>query len=191
MWKFIIGIIVGIVIVPVAFYFYCVTGQAPVATSSSPMPFEKLFAKTALHAKLRDDAPKTHTSKASEGELLAGVHVYRHNCALCHGIPNRPISHVAKGEFPPPPQLFEPGQMVTNDPVGYTYWKATHGIRLTGMPGFIDTLSKTQRWNVSLLLANADRLPPDVKQALEAAPGMAQKPGAKEAVAGKTKHGHK
>lgn len=191
MWKFVIGIIVGIIIVPVAFYFYCVTGHAPVATSASPMPFERLFAKTALHAKLRLDAPKTHSSKASEGELLAGVQVYQHNCAMCHGIPDQPISHIAKGEFPPPPQLFSPGQMVTNDPVGVTYWKATHGIRLTGMPGFIDTLSNSQRWNVSLLLANADRLPPDVKQALESSPAMAQPPGAKKTAAGKPMRGHK
>lgn len=191
MGKFIIGIIVGIIIVPVAFYFYCVTGHAPVATTASPMPFERFFAKTALHATLRSDAPKTHSSKASEGELLAGVDVYQHNCALCHGIPNRPISHVAKGEFPPPPQLFEPGQMVTNDPVGYTYWKATHGIRLTGMPGFIDTLSKTQRWNVALLLANADRLPPDVKQALETPGKMAPKPKEKTSASMKRMHAHK
>lgn len=187
MGKFIIGIIVGIIIVPVAFYFYCVTGHAPVATSASPMPFERFFAKTALHATLNREAPKTHSSKATEGELLAGVDVYQHNCALCHGLPGGPISHVAKGEFPPPPQLFQPGQMVTNDPVGVTYWKATHGIRLTGMPGFIGSLTDSQRWDVSLLLANADRLSPDVKQALEAPPHMPKKqpPTAKKPMKGK------
>jgi thiosulfate dehydrogenase len=180
MGKFIIGIIIGILLVPAAFYLYCVSGYAPVATASSPMPFERFFAKTALHATLNREAPKTHSTRASDGELLAGVDVYRHNCAECHGLPDTPPSNVAKGMFPPPPQLFEPGHMVTDDPVGVTYWKAKHGIRLTGMPGFTGLLTDEQLWNVSLLLANADRLPPDVKQALEAQPQAAPPPSAKK-----------
>jgi mono/diheme cytochrome c family protein len=60
--------------------------------------------------------------------------------------------------FPPPPQLFEKDDMVTDDPEGVTYWKVTHGIRLSGMPGFASTLSDTQRWQVTMLLAHADKL---------------------------------
>jgi mono/diheme cytochrome c family protein len=40
-----------------------------------------------------------------------------------------------------------------------------NGIRLTGMPAFKDILSETQIWQVSLLLANADKpLPPAALQ---------------------------
>jgi mono/diheme cytochrome c family protein len=170
MGKFIIGVIIGILVVPGVFYLYCKSGHAPVATASSPMPFERFFAKTALHATLHREAPKTKSTQATEGELLAGVDVYRHNCGGCHGIPGRPASNVAKGMFPTPPQLLAPGHMVTDDPVGVTYWKAKHGIRLSGMPGFIGLLTDEQIWNVSLLLANADKLPPSVKLALSAPP---------------------
>jgi thiosulfate dehydrogenase len=41
-----------------------------------------------------------------------------------------------------------------------------HGIRLTGMPGFRGSLSDTQAWQVSILLAHADHLPDSVKSAL-------------------------
>jgi len=191
MGKLIIGVIIGIVLVPVGFYLYCVSGHAPVATSSSPMPFETFFAKTALHATLNREAPKTESTKASDGELLAGVTVYRHNCAGCHGIAERPASNMARGMFPRPPQLFKPGHMVTDDPVGVTYWKAKHGIRLTGMPGFTGLLTDDQLWNVSLLLANADRLPPDVKQALEAQPPMPPQAKEQAPAAGKSAHGRK
>lgn len=170
MVKFIVGIIIGILVVPCAFYVYCKSGQAPVATSSSPMPFERFFAKMALHATLNREAPKTRSTRASDGELLAGVDVYRHNCSGCHGIPGSPASNVAKGMFPHPPQLFAPGHMVTDDPVGVTYWKAKHGIRLSGMPGFTSLLTDEQIWNVSLLLANADKLSPSIKLALAAPP---------------------
>jgi hypothetical protein len=67
--------------------------------------------------------------------------------------------------YPKPPKLLE-GMGVTEDPPGETYWKVSNGIRLTGMPGFSESLSQTQMWQVSLLLANANKLPDSVKSAL-------------------------
>ncbi len=179
MGKFIFGIIIGFLLVPAGFYLYVQSGHAPVATSAPPMPFEQFFAKTALHATIRREAPKTHSTTASPAELMAGVQVYRHHCGMCHGLPGKPMSGIAKGEFPPPPQLFEPDHMVTDDPVGVTYWKVKHGIRLTGMPGFHASLSDVQIWNVSLLLANADKVPSDVSQALDAPFGPPPPPPSK------------
>ncbi len=40
-------------------------------------------------------------------------------------------------------------------------------MRLTGMPGFDGSLSEDEMWQVSLLLLEADRLPPAVQQALK------------------------
>jgi hypothetical protein len=37
---------------------------------------------------------------------------------------------------------------------------------MTGMPGFEKTLSSAQVWQVSLLLANSDKLPNTVKDSL-------------------------
>jgi thiosulfate dehydrogenase len=67
--------------------------------------------------------------------------------------------------FPKPPQLFD-GVGVTDDPAWETYWKATNGIRLTGMPGFKGRLTDFQLWQVAQLLANADKVSPAVKAAL-------------------------
>lgn len=55
--------------------------------------------------------------------------------------------------------------MVTDDPEGVTYWKVTHGIRLSGMPGFESTLSDSQRWQVTMLMAHADKVSPAVQAA--------------------------
>ena len=68
--------------------------------------------------------------------------------------------------FPAPPQLFETKGMVTDDPEGVTYWKVTHGIRLSGMPGFGTTLSDTKRWQTTMIVAHADKLSPPVQAAL-------------------------
>jgi thiosulfate dehydrogenase len=55
---------------------------------------------------------------------------------------------------------------VTDDTAGETYWKVLNGIRLTGMPGFRGSLSETQAWQVSIMLARADKLPESAKSFL-------------------------
>lgn len=57
---------------------------------------------------------------------------------------------------------------MTDDEPGESYWKIFNGIRLSGMPGFSKTLTETQMWQIALLVANADKLPPSAKAALVA-----------------------
>ena len=51
------------------------------------------------------------------------------------------------------------------DPPGETYWKITNGIRLSGMPRF-DSLTETERWQITMLLKQADKLPATVQTAV-------------------------
>ncbi len=157
MGKFLFGLILGLVLVPVLVYMYFSMGTAPVATSAPPMPFEKTLARMALHARLDKEVPKTVPIAADDAAYAAGAQVYKEHCAVCHGLPGQPQTAIASGMFPKPPKLME-GKGVTDDPPGETYWKVSGGIRMTGMPGFEKTLSTTQMWQVSLLCANADKL---------------------------------
>ena len=164
---FIVGLIVGVVVVaPLGAYLFIEFGGLSMATTAKPLPLEETFAHAALQASLGDAAKVKDPLSADEANLLAGVRLYRKNCDECHGLPGYPKTAIAQGEFPPPPQLFEANQMVTDDPQGVTYWKASHGIRLSGMPGFEKTLSDTERWQLTMLLAHADKLPPAVQKAL-------------------------
>jgi mono/diheme cytochrome c family protein len=164
MKGFVIGLIVGLALVGIGLFSYFAIGMAPVATSAAPMPLERTLAKLALHARIDREMPKNAPLAASEANYLAGAQIYRTNCAVCHGLVGQPETSISKGMFPDVPQLFVHG--VTDDPAGETYWKVTNGIRLTGMPGFKNTLSETERWQVTLLLADADKLPPTVKNGL-------------------------
>ncbi|HTC93791.1 MAG TPA: cytochrome c [Terriglobales bacterium] len=163
--KFLIGFILGLVVIPVGLYFYFSTGSVPVATSAQPMPFEKRMANMALDARVKKEAPSTVPIPANDANYIAGAQIYQQNCAVCHGLPGQQPNAIAKGMFPKPPQLFH-GKGVTDDPTQETYWKAANGIRLTGMPGFKGSLSDDQLWQVSLLLANADKLPAQALAAL-------------------------
>jgi thiosulfate dehydrogenase len=163
--TFLIGLIIGLILVPLCVYAYFVTGSAPVATAAPDMPFEKMLAHGALSAHIAKEMPKSVPVPADETNFAAGAQVYRENCAVCHGLPGGTPTAVARGMYPKPPKLLE-GTGVTDDEPGETYWKVANGIRLSGMPGFSESLSQTQMWQVSLLLAHADKLPDSVKTAL-------------------------
>jgi|ERR1051326_1816212 mono/diheme cytochrome c family protein len=164
--KFILGLIVGLLLPVVGGYLYIKMGMMPVATSAAPLPMEEKIAHTALHARVHREAPKDSPVPADEPNLTEGARAYVANCSFCHGLPNQPATNAAKGMFPLPPQLLNKEEMVTDDPVGEIYWVAANGIRLTGMPGFGETLGKTQVWQISQMLKNADKLPPSATAVL-------------------------
>jgi len=163
------GLLLGILLIGCGVYFYFSTGRAPVAVTDPPMPFEKKFAHMALNARIAKEKIPESPVVADEKSYLAGAEVFKQNCAVCHGLPDQPKTAAALGMYPPPPQLFH-GVGVSDDPASETYWKAENGIRLTGMPGFKGRLSETEIWEVSVLLANSDKLPASVKAALIAPP---------------------
>lgn len=168
MRRFLFGLLIGVVAVPLAVYAYCAFGFAPVATAAPDMPFEKMLAKKALRARLEKEMPKDVPLPWDEANFTAGAQTYIQHCAVCHGLPGQPQTAIARGMYPKPPQLFK-GKGVTDDPPGATYWRVANGIRLTGMPAFQQSLSQTQMWQVSILLANAGSLPQDVKNTLATA----------------------
>ena len=170
--TFIFGLIIGVIAVPLAVYSWFSSGNVPVATSAPPMPFERMLAHRALDARIDKEKPKSVPIPADENTYKAGAQVYLENCAVCHSFSDGSPSAIASGMFPKPPRLLK-GTGVTDDEPGETYWKVSNGIRLTGMPGFKESLSDTQMWQVSLLLANADKLPDSVKSLLMAAPPVA------------------
>lgn len=160
MKKFIIGLIIGLLLPVVGGYLFLKMGMMPMAASgATPLPMEVPIAGMALKAATAKSRDKTSPVPADEANLTQGAHVYVANCAFCHGIPGQPASNAAKGMFPLPPQLLNKDEMVTDDPVGVTYWKVANGIRMTGMPGFTEMLTDTKIWQVSQMLKNADKLP--------------------------------
>jgi mono/diheme cytochrome c family protein len=75
------------------------------------------------------------------------------------------------------------GKGVTDDPPEETHWTIANGIRLTGMPSFKNTLNDTEVWQVSQLLANADKIPDSVKGVLTPAATVAISTGTHAAAA--------
>ncbi len=167
MGRVLIGVFLGVVLVSLAVLAWIHFGNVPVAVADPPLPHESSITGAALHARIDRELVATPPIQVNEENLVAGAHVYHDQCAACHGFHGKPSSFGAH-MYPAAPPLFEMHHHgsetmmgVTDDPPGETYWKVANGIRLSGMPSYKQVLDDTQMWQVSLLLANADKpLPP-------------------------------
>jgi thiosulfate dehydrogenase len=169
MKSFIIGLLVGVLLLTGSVYYYFASGMAPAAATDPPMPFEKKMASKSLDAHIEKANLPSPPVPANEENFLAGAKVYKDQCAGCHGLPEQPPPTIANKMYPNAPLLFK-GKGVTDDPPQESYWKAVNGIRLTGMPSFKKDLNDTQLWQVALLVANADKIPDSVKKVLAPEP---------------------
>jgi thiosulfate dehydrogenase len=164
-WFF-YGVILTTVVIFGGAYGYLTSGATSMATSAPPILLEETFARVALEASYRGSRDLQSLLPLDNENLVAGARLFKSHCGGCHGLPGRPSTAWANAMFPHPPQLFEKDGMVTDDPQGITYWKVTHGIRLSGMPAFDKALSETERWQVTMLIAHADKLSPQVHSVL-------------------------
>jgi thiosulfate dehydrogenase len=169
--KFLLGVVLGILIVPMVVWIYLRVGHPPVAVADPPLMLEKQIVRAPLHARIDKEMPASAPIEASATNLIAGAQIYREHCAACHGLYGRP-SAFAGQMYPRAPQLWAPHRNgvvgVSDDPVGETYWKVANGIRLSGMPAFEKVLNQTQMWQVSVLVKNAGQpMPADAAKLLQ------------------------
>jgi thiosulfate dehydrogenase len=186
MGKFVFGLIIGLLILPIIAIVYVGTGLLPIGANDAPLPFEKVFAGGAVYRRIDHLAPKRDISEFKTADYVAGVVVYQKDCAFCHGLPQQEAPPVAQGMFPHAPQLFTAEGTVTDDPVGVSYWKVRNGIRLSGMPSFEASLSDQQMWEVAAVVAQADKLPPQAIDTLKPAASAASPPAGLAASPAKT-----
>lgn len=165
MFRILFGMILAVLLAPLVAVAWLHFGKVPVAVADSPLPHEGQLTAMALHARIDRELVQRPPLEVNEQTLVAGAHIYSDKCAVCHGFHGKPAP-IGDNMFPSAPRLFEKHSNsavvgVSDDPAGETFWKVANGIRLTGMPDFKTQLSSNEMWEVSLLLANADKpLPP-------------------------------
>jgi mono/diheme cytochrome c family protein len=163
---FIAGIATLVVVAFIGAYWLLQSGLIPANADATPGNLETWAANTSLSATIQRGAPKgPNPVPLTDDHLMDGVKLYAQHCAICHGTEtgDESASPVARGLYPKPPQLATDG--VEDDAEGVSYWKITHGIRLTGMPSWKASLTDQQIWTLALFLKHMDKLPPHVQQA--------------------------
>lgn len=175
MIRILFGIVFGFLLVPIAVVAWFYKGNVPVAVADPPFPMEEQVAGVALHQRIDKELIQMPPVSPDEHTFIAGAHIYVERCAVCHGVHGKP-SAMGDNFYPVAPQLWQKHRDssvvgVSDDQPGETYWKVANGIRMTGMPEFRTMLSDTEMWQVSVLLANADKpLPPEALNLLRGGP---------------------
>jgi mono/diheme cytochrome c family protein len=80
----------------------------------------------------RIDVPPDRDDPA---KVLIGFEHYAARCAVCHGAPGVPRGDIARGLYPPPPDLAKTAPLYTPAEL---FWIVKHGIKVTGMPAWSD-----------------------------------------------------
>jgi len=165
-------VLVTLVAIAALGYWALVSGVLPANADARPGGLERWAAHTSLDATISSAVRSLHDSlPTTDSVLVAGVRLYGANCAVCHGTSDGKPSTIAIGLYQHAPQFAK--HDVSDDPVEETYWKITHGIRLTGMPSYTRTLSETQRWAIAKFLRHQDSLPPVALAEWKALPSAA------------------
>jgi len=166
--------LVGTALLVVGIAFFAIwTGLMPANADVAPGRLETWAAKRSLHATLdREGRALQSPLPINDSTLTQGVRLYGTYCAICHGASDGKASAVARGLYQHAPQFVKDD--VTDDPIGITYWKITHGIRYTGMPSFDSTLTTNERWAVATFLLRQDSLTPSAAAAWKALPSAVE-----------------
>src|ERR1700678_985112 len=103
--KVFLGFLHGICAVAVGLFAYLKFGALPVAVADAPFPYEKEIVYLPLNSRI-DREMKQPPFGTSEDVFESGAHVYRAQCASCHGPPGHDVAF-AKHMFPSAPQLWK------------------------------------------------------------------------------------
>lgn len=160
-----IGIVATLAVLLAGAFVVVRSGWIPANADAAPGRIETWMATTSLDATLQSEAIGDNPVPLTEANLVEGAHLFGRNCAVCHGSAkgDTAASPIARGLYQKPPQFGSEG--VEDDPEAMSFWKIKHGIRLTGMPSFRDTLSDHDIWTIALFLKHMDKLPPRAQRA--------------------------
>ena len=130
--RFIIGVIVGLVLVAAAGAFMVYGGRVAVAATTPPDMVDKI-APAARDRAIARRAPAM-TIAADQAAVSRGAEHYGDNCLPCHAAPGVKPVEFAQGMNPAPPGLDGAHTQAFSD--GALFWIVKNGIRASGMPAF-------------------------------------------------------
>jgi|SRR5580692_286674 mono/diheme cytochrome c family protein len=107
MRKFLLGFVVGILALPVVALGAAWLGMLPTNANATPSRLEKAFAHLALDAAAARHAPHLgNPIPPTEENLMAGMKLFKNDCAGCHGDPNTASDSDADSNLYPSPPPF-------------------------------------------------------------------------------------
>jgi mono/diheme cytochrome c family protein len=169
MRRFLLGFLVAVVLVVLVGFSYVRFGLLDPRADIPINRLEEKIAMPALDASVDRRAPEIKNPVDSDDpSLIAGMKIYQTDCASCHGDVNHSRGMLADSLYPRAPQFVEDAPDM---PEYQNFYIIQHGIRLSGMPAWRQSLSEQQMWQVTTFLSHIDKLPPSVSDQWKAAAG--------------------
>ena len=160
MFRFVSGLIAGIVIVPLAVFLWLRLGFLDPRADAPENALERAVAMPALDASVSRHASQLQNPvAATDDNLIAGMKIYQNHCAGCHGDIHQPHAALGDSLYPRAPQFLEDAPDM---PEYQNFYIIQHGIRLSGMPALRNSLKAEEIWQVTTFLSHMDKLPPQV-----------------------------
>lgn len=149
----------------VALALFFVTGIFDIGAIAVPSDIEKALAQFVVNRSVSLRAPKEKAPAPTSKVLEKGLRHYQANCIMCHGAPSVDAKELAQGLYPRAPSLEL--EMTQKKSDGMLYRMVSHGIRMTGMPGFSPTHNEEELWNVIAFLRHLPNLTEKEKHMLK------------------------
>lgn len=163
MKNFMLGLLVGWLLLVLGAMAYLRLGLAEVRADWPPSKFETRFMAASVHASVRRRAPEAvNPVPISDDNLIAGGKLYANNCAGCHGNLGS-AEDSGDSLFPPIPQFTKVGTTYTEAQI---FWVSKHGIRRTGMFANGKWTNDKDLWTMTAFIKRIRELPPGVEAAL-------------------------
>lgn len=171
MRSFWLGFAIAIVVVVLAGFLFIRFGFIDPRADIPVSSLEATIAMPSLDAAVDRRAPETQNPiHPTDDNLIAGMKIYQTNCASCHGDIHSPHGMFADALYPRAPQFF---QDAADMPENQNFYIIQHGIRLSGMPAWKQSLSEQEMWQVTTFLSHMDKLPPQISDQWKAAASSA------------------
>jgi mono/diheme cytochrome c family protein len=85
-----------------------------------------------------------------------GRQVFLESCALCHGQDGRGETYIGRGMYPPAMDMNSPHVQHWSD--ADLFWIIRNGVRLTGMPSWMSSISENDTWKLARFIHSLPRL---------------------------------
>ena len=110
-----------------------------------------------IHSVRRHARDVESPARFTAAQVVGGFCQYEAHCVACHGAAAAARAPWVSGLEPSPPYLLDAPQQFTS---GQLLWIVRHGIKMTGMPAWRDSMSDAQIRDVVAWLEVSTKLPP-------------------------------
>ena len=161
MRKFIPGIILTLVVLPIIGIGAALLGLINANADQAPSKAERWLSMRALDASVERRAPHDpNPVPVNDATLIEGMKTYVMACAECHGNLDKKPSQFGVELYPRAHQLIMHG---LHDEEWQTFYVIKHGVRNTGMPAWKNLMSDIDIWKMTAFLSRVNNLPPAVQ----------------------------